>query len=285
MASATFKTPASPFRSLGTSSHTNLICDGTLPIIVLDDNDSQDATTWLIINSFSSDDLKLTLYMESKFGLLGRSVNSDDSKLALDELPSNVQCFKFQFSFKTSITGGTIDKKEVMNADDLAGLEDIFENCQECKEVGVVLRLLEYTIACAHSYSMWYIIDSHARDSTKMIDDQGSSVVLQFPDYLSLFHYIRCFFEQATSERVINQNDLSFKTMTLQIRERNPVHSDERLILSIQSLMTYCTSLGGIDLMNTFATCLENGKEVNDDLLDFFLLFTAETHLNHIMKK
>lgn len=37
--------------------------------------------------------------------------------------------------------------------------------------------------------------------------------------------------------------------------------------------------------MNTFATCLENGKEVNDDLLDFFLLFTAETHLNDIMKK
>lgn len=216
---------------------------------------------------------------------LGRSVNSNDSKLALDELPSNVQCFKFQFSFKTSITGGTIDKKEVMSADDLAGLEEIFENCQECKAVGVVLRLLEYTIACAHSYSMWYIVDSHARDSTGMIDDQGSSVVLQFPDYLSLLHYIRCFFEHATSERVINQNDLSFETMTLQIRERKPVHSDERLILPIQSLMTYRTSLGGIDLMNTFATCLENGKEVNDDLLDFFLLFTAETHLNDIMKK
>ena len=70
MASATSKTPASPSTSLGTSSHTNSICDGTLPIIVLDDNDSQDATTCLTINSFSSDDPKLTLYMESKFGIL-----------------------------------------------------------------------------------------------------------------------------------------------------------------------------------------------------------------------
>ena len=122
-------------------------------------------------------------------------------------------------------------------------------------------------------------MDSHARDSTGMIDDHGSSVVLQFPDYMSLLHYIRRFFENATSERVLNQNDLSFETMTLQIKERKLVQSDERLILPIQPLMTYRTSLGGIDLMNTFAICLENGKEVNDDLLDFFLLFTAETHI------
>ena len=69
----------------------------------------------------------------------------------------------------------------------------------------VVLRVLEYIIACAHSYDMWHIMDSHARDSTVMIDDQGSSVVLQFPDYMSLLHYNRCFFENAASERVINQ--------------------------------------------------------------------------------
>lgn len=118
-----------------------------------------------------------------------------------------------------------------------------------------------------------------------MIDDQGSSVGLQFPDYMRRLHHIRCFFQNATSERIINQNDLSFETMTLQIRERKPVHSDKHLILPIQSLITYHTSLGRIDLTNTFATCLENGKEVNDDLLDFFLLFTAESHLDHMMKK
>ena len=81
MASATSKTPASPSTSLGTSSHTNSICDGTLPIIVLDDNDSQDATTWLTINSFSSDDPKLTLYMESKFGILKPTYWLHDSEI------------------------------------------------------------------------------------------------------------------------------------------------------------------------------------------------------------
>ena len=81
MASATSKTPASPSTSLGTSSHTNSICDGTLPIIVLDDNDSQDATTWLTINSFSSDDPKLTLYMESKFGIVKPTYWLHDSEI------------------------------------------------------------------------------------------------------------------------------------------------------------------------------------------------------------
>ena len=81
MASATSKTPASPSTSLGTSSHTNSICDGTLPIIVLDDNDSQDATTCLTINSFSSDDPKLTLYMESKFGILKPTYWLHDSEI------------------------------------------------------------------------------------------------------------------------------------------------------------------------------------------------------------
>jgi len=81
MESATSKTPSSPSTSLGTSSHTNSICDGTLPIIVLDDNDSQDATTWLTINSFSSDDPKLTLYMESKFGILKPTYWLHDSEI------------------------------------------------------------------------------------------------------------------------------------------------------------------------------------------------------------
>lgn len=208
-----------------------------------------------------------------------------DSKLTLDELPSDVQCFKFQFSFKTEITGGTIDKKQTIGADELAGLEEIFENCQECKAVGVVLRILEYTLACAHSYSMWYVIDSHARDSSGMIKDQGSSVVIQFPNYMSLLHYIRCFVEHATSERDINQNDLTFEALTLQVRERKPISSEEHLILPVTTLLTYRTSLGGIDLFNTFASCLERGKKINDDLLDFFFISTAENQLNQIMKK
>ena len=64
------------------------------------------------------------------------------------------------------------------------------------------------------------------------------------------------FVEHATSERVINQNDLTFEAMALQVRERKPVSSDEHLILPIKSLLNR-TSLAGIDLFNTFASCLE----------------------------
>ena len=100
-------------------------------------------------------------------------------------------------------------------------------------------------------YSLWYVINSHARDSAGMIADQGSSVVLQLPNYMSLLHSNRCLVEHATSERVINQNDLAFEAMTLQVRERKPVSSDENLILLIKSFLTYRASLGVIDLVNT----------------------------------
>ena len=95
---------------------------------------------------------------------------------------------------------------------------------------------------------MWYVIDSHARDSAGMIVDQDSSVVLQLPNYMTPLHYIRCFMEHATSQRVINQNDLASEATTLQVRERKPVRSDEHLILPIKSLLTYRTCLGGIDI-------------------------------------
>lgn len=49
--------------------------------------------------------------------------------------------------------------------------------------------------------------------------------------------------------------------------------------------MIYCISLGGIDLMNIFVICFENGKEVNDDLLDFFLFFIVEIYFDYIKKK
>ena len=82
------------------------------------------------------------------------------------------------------------------------------------------------------------MLSIHMLETAGMIADQGSSVVLQFPNYMSLLHYNRCLVEHATSERVINQNDLAFEAMTLQVRERKPVSSDENLILLIKSFLT-----------------------------------------------
>jgi len=58
-------------------------------------------------------------------------------KLALDELPNDLQCFRFQFFTEREIVGGTIDKRD-SNAgdDDFARLEAIFQKCQRERAVG-----------------------------------------------------------------------------------------------------------------------------------------------------
>lgn len=79
---------------------------------------------------------------------------SGELKLALDELPKDLQCFRFQFFTEREILGGTIDKRDTnSDADDFDRLEDIFQKCQKEKATGLLLRILDYTIACAQSYS------------------------------------------------------------------------------------------------------------------------------------
>ena len=207
-------------------------------------------------------------------------------KLALDELPKDLQCFRFQFFTQREILGGTIDKRDTKSDDDhFARLEDIFQKCQNEKAPGLLLRILDYTIACAQSYSKWYVIDSHARNSRGMVDDKGSSVVLKFDNFNALIQYVRYFVEAATSQRRLTIDDLTFEALVLNIKERKPAESDDVLILPVSTLLSYQNSFGSVDVHSCFTVCLEEEQEVNDDVLDFYLLHAAENRLHRDLKK
>ena len=207
-------------------------------------------------------------------------------KLALDELPKDLQCFRFQFFTEREILGGTIDKRDTKSDDDhFARLEDIFQKCQNEKAPGLLLRILDYTIACAQSYSKWYVIDSHARNSRGMVDDKGSSVVLKFDNFNALIQYVRYFVVAATSQRRLTIDDLTFEALVLNIKERKPTESDDVLILPVSTLLSYQNSFGSVDVHSCFTVCLEEEQEVNDDVLDFYLLHAAENRLHRDLKK
>ena len=149
----------------------------------------------------------------------------------------DLQCFNFQFFTEREILGGPIDKiVSSPNDDGFARLEDIFEKCQRERAIGLLLRILDFTIACAQSSASWYVIDSHARNSRGMADENGSSVVLKFSNFHALLFYLRSFVETTTSERDLDVNDLTFETLTLNVNERMPTESQDVLILSVSTL-------------------------------------------------
>ena len=212
-------------------------------------------------------------------------------KLALDELPNDLQCFRFQFFTEREIVGGTIDKRDTnAGGDDIARLEDIFQKCQTERAVGLLLRILEYTIACAQNYSTWHVIDSHARNSRRMVDDKGSSVVLKFDNYNALIQYVRSFVEAATSQRRLTIDDLTFEALVLNVKERKPAESDDVKILPVYTLLSYQTSFGSTlyvymcTVASQFASSRKD-QEVNDDVLYFYLPHAAENQLQHDLKK
>ena len=86
---------------------------------------------------------------------------SGELMLALDELPKDLQCFRCQFFTEREILGGPIDKVDTKADDDFARLED--KNVKK-RAIGLLLRILDYTIACVHSYTTWFVVDPHARD-------------------------------------------------------------------------------------------------------------------------
>lgn len=210
---------------------------------------------------------------------------SGDLKLALDELPKDLQCFRFQFLTEREILGGTIDKRDTnSDADDFDRLEDIFQKCQKEKATGLLLRILDYTIACAQSYSEWYVIDYHARNSRGMVDDKGSSIILKFDNFDDLIQYVRYFVEVATSQRRLTIDDLTFEALVLNIKERKSAESDDVLILPVSTLLSYQNNFGSVDVHSCFTVCLEKDQEVNDDVLDFYLLHAAENRLHCDLK-
>ena len=183
------------------------------------------------------------------------------------------------------ILGGPIDKiVSSPDVDGFARLEEIFENCQRERAIGLLLRILDFTIACAPSYASWYVIDSHARNSRGMVDENGSSVMLNFSNFHALLFYLRSFVETTTSERHLDVNDLTFETLILNVKERMPTESQDVLVLPVSTLSSYQNRFGNIDVQSSFTACLEKGQEIKDNVLDFYFLNAAENQLRENLK-
>ena len=159
------------------------------------------------------------------------------SSLHLMNFPRTCRALIFSFCTEREILGAPIDK--IVNSPDddgFARLEDIFEKCQRERAIGLLLRMLDFTIACAKSYATWYVIDSHARNSCGMVDEHGSSIVLKFSNFNALLYHLRSFVETTTSERDLNIDDLTFEALILNVNERMPTESQDVLILPVSTL-------------------------------------------------
>jgi len=124
----------------------------------------------------------------------------------------------------------------------------------------------------------------HARNARGTVDDKGSSVVLKFDNFKALIQYARSFIEAGTSQRRLTIDDLTFEALVLNIKEQKSAESDEVLILPVSTLLSYQTSFGSVDVHSCFTVCLEKDREVNDDILDFHLLYAAENQLHRDLK-
>ena len=181
----------------------------------------------------------------------------------LMNLPRTCRALIFSFCTEREILGAPIDK--IVNSPDDDGsarLEDIFEKCQRERAIGLLLRMLDFTIACAQSYATWYVIDSHARNSCGMVDENGSSVVLKFSNFNALLYHLRSFVETTTSERDLNIDDLTFEALVLNVNERIPTESQDVLIVPVSTLSLYENRFGNIDIQSSFTACLEKGQEI-----------------------
>ena len=109
--------------------------------------------------------------------------------------------------------------------------------------------------------------------------------IQKFDNFNALIQYVRYFVEAATSQRRVTIDDLTFEALILNIKERKPAESDDVLILPVSTLLSYQNSFGSVDMHSCFRVCLEEEQEVNDDVLDFYLLHAPENRLHRDLKK
>ena len=168
--------------------------------------------------------------------------------------------------------------------DEFSTLDNAFKKCEEQNALGTIIRVLDYCVACIHCYSSWYLVDSHARSSSGMPDENGTAVVLHFHSASELVHQIRIFVQTATASRDLDITDLTFEALVVNTRrelarrEVGRKHSDVA-ILPPTKLFSKVYVHGTIEIYNNSIGRLEKGKEMDDNLVDFFFLHTINTVL------
>lgn len=199
----------------------------------------------------------------------------DDQKLTLDEVPNRVMMLNYTFSNASKeIVAGTI-KKESDLEKGFPTLEDAFRKCQSEKGTGIVLRVLDYCIGCVNGSSSWYLVDSHARNSEGLIDESGTAVVFQITSSSELADHVRHFVEKQTTLRP-RDRDLSFEALIVKARKTQSKESDVSIVPTVK-LFSWTASHGKCEIFSTSLSRLEEGKKLDDNTVDFFILHSIDS--------
>lgn len=132
-----------------------------------------------------------------------------------------------------------------------------------------VLRFLDYCVGCIKESSSWCLVDSHARNSEGFVDENGTAVVLKFKSSSELANYVRRFVEKQTI--LPHDTDLSFEALIVKVRKVESVDSNVSIIPTMK-LFSWASSQGQCEIFSTSLCHLEEGKKLDDNTVNFFIL-------------
>ena len=195
-------------------------------------------------------------------------------KLAVDELPTKVAVFNYNFEADTTTVAGST--KNEKRKEGLVVLEEVLEDCVKSNHHGIVLRYHDYCVAFINSYSEWYLFDSHARDSKGMVDGNGKAVLLKFANSAAAAMHINQF-------QVDRAGDSSFEALVVKKIHRKAASTTDEMCVYISPivvLVRYTSRHGNVELYSDSLQNLEHGYLIDDNLMDFVLFFQAEMKSN-----
>ena len=195
-----------------------------------------------------------------------------DQKLTLDEVPNGLTMLNYTFSNEgREIVAGSL-KKEDDPDNDFPTLEEALRKCQGA--TGMVLRVLDYCVGCIKESSSWCLVDSHARNSEGFIDENGTAVVLKFKSLSELANYVRRFVEKQTT--LPRDADLSFEALIVKVRKVQNEDSNVSIVPTMK-LFSWASSHGQCEIFSTSLCRLEEGKKLDDNTVDFYILHSIKS--------
>ena len=194
-----------------------------------------------------------------------------NQKLHVDELPNKLRAFGYDFHVDKEIFGGTTiqDRED----EDVLELQQVLEKSVQQNSFGFVLRFEDYCVACINSYGEWFLFDSHARDNNGMVDGNGKAVLLKFENSRAVASHIKEF------QGANCGTDISFEALVLtKIKRKSCTTKHEMYINFVPSivLVRFKSKYRNVQLDSDNLQNLEYGYLIDDNLMDFVLLYKAE---------
>ena len=193
-------------------------------------------------------------------------------KLHVDELPTKLRAFRYEFHVDTEIFGGTTTQEEV-DVEGMWEFERVLEKSVQQNYCGLILRFQDYCVSCINSYGEWFLFDSHARDKKGMVDGNGKAVLLKFENSGALAKHVNDFLGAS------HGTDTSFEALALtKIQRQSCTTQDEMRINFVPSvvLTRFKSKYGNVQVDSDNLQNLEQGFLIDDNIIDFVLFYKAE---------